>query len=356
MSALLDVRELSFSYSKSPLIQQVSFALERGDIACLLGPSGCGKTTLQRLIAGFEQPDAGEIVLNGQRVADAAQSQPPERRQIGMVFQDNALFPHLTVSGNIAFGLNRWSRSERESRVSELLALCELTGHANAYPHEISGGQQQRVALARALAPRPELILLDEPFSGADASLRQSLADEVRRVIRAEGMSAIMVTHDQTEAFAMADQIGLMSQGRLQQWDTAQGLYTQPANRFVAEFIGEGGLIRGTLESEQCVSTSLGTLTIEPLESCPTGSAVDVLLRPEHLTLSASDDGLANVSESWFQGRDFEVLLELPDGQQLRTRTSDPQLACQGQALNITAHANPLMAFRAKETESDNDN
>ncbi len=355
MSALLELREVCFSYDTDPLINQVSFELERGDIVCLLGPSGCGKTTLQRLIAGFEQPDAGEIRLNGKCVATPTQSLPPEQRHIGMVFQDNALFPHLTVAGNIAFGLRQWTRQDRDKRVDELLSLCRLADLSASYPHEISGGQQQRVALARALAPKPELILLDEPFSGADAALRQSLADEIRQVIRAEGMTAIMVTHDQTEAFAMADCIGLMSQGRLQQWGSAQALYSSPANAFVAEFIGEGGLITGTLQADDSVSTPLGSVQISGPSQSPVDNKVRVLLRPEHLNLTASTAGNATVTQCRYQGGHFELLLELDDGQTLRASTSDENLAQAGQTVTVAVDARELMGFNTADQEQTDD-
>ena len=211
-------------YGSHTVVDGVDFRLESGQIACLLGPSGCGKTTLLRCIAGFEEIAGGEIRLHDKVVSSAGQRLAPEKRRIGMVFQDYALFPHLTVEENVAFGLGRNPQEDAHLRVRQLLATVGLHGQGNKYPHELSGGQQQRVALARALAPRPELILLDEPFSNLDVGLRERLSVEVREILKREGSTAVMVTHDQHEAFAMADEIGVMYEGRIQQWDVPYNL------------------------------------------------------------------------------------------------------------------------------------
>ena len=238
---LLEVENLRHAYGQQEVVRGLSFSLARGAIGCLLGPSGCGKTTVLRCIAGFEGIQEGEIRLAGKVVSGRGVMLPPERRRIGMVFQDYALFPHLPVSGNIAFGLHAMAAPERRgARGASSPQLVGLSASLDKYPHEISGGQQQRVALARALAPRPELLLLDEPFSNLDVDLRERLSLEVRDIIKASGATAVLVTHDQQEAFAMADEIGVLHEGRIQQWDNPYNLYHRPANRFVADFVGQG--------------------------------------------------------------------------------------------------------------------
>jgi iron(III) transport system ATP-binding protein len=246
--AQLELNGVVQRYGKQTIVDGVNFQLEAGSIACLLGPSGCGKTTLLRCIAGFEDIAGGEIRLHGQVVSRPGQRVSPEKRRIGMVFQDYALFPHLTVEQNVAFGLGRNPRGCPSAR-SPVAGHGRPAGQGDKYPHELSGGQQQRVALARALAPRPELILLDEPFSNLDVGLRERLSVEVREILKREGCTAIMVTHDQHEAFAMADEIGIMYEGRIQQWDVPYNLYHRPANRFVADFIGQGVLFVGVVSA-----------------------------------------------------------------------------------------------------------
>src|SRR6185436_11370528 len=235
---LLEVENLRHAYGEQEVVRGLSFVLARGAIGCLRGPSGCGKTTVLRCIAGFETPSAGRILLNGAVVSSAETSLPPEKRRIGMVFQEHALFPHLTAAKNIVFGISKEGNSAE--RVRELAALTGITEFLEKYPHELSGGQQQRVALARALAPRPDLLLLDEPFSNLDVDLRERLSAEVREIIKASGATAVLVTHDQQEAFAMADEIGVLHEGRIQQWASAYDLYHRPVNRFVADFVGQG--------------------------------------------------------------------------------------------------------------------
>jgi iron(III) transport system ATP-binding protein len=238
----LQVSQLQVRYAGQAVaaVQDVSLGLAAGQIGVLIGPSGCGKTTLLRSVAGLESVAAGAIRLGSQVVGCPGHNMPPEQRRIGMVFQDYALFPHLTVGSNVAFGIEHLPAAERSLRVAEVLQLVGLEGSAQRYPHELSGGQQQRVALARALAPRPQLMLLDEPFSNLDVDLRERLAHEVRNILKQAGATALFVTHDQLEAFAIGDMIGVMHQGRLHQWDDAYTLYHRPATRFVADFIGHG--------------------------------------------------------------------------------------------------------------------
>lgn len=243
----LDVEAITKHFGDTCVAHGVGFSLEQGDIGALLGPSGCGKTTLLRMIAGFEDPDGGAIHLHGQPLWTGGRGVAAEDRHIGMVFQDYALFPHLTVWENIAFGMKHVSRAEIKATIEELLVVTGLAGVEKRYPHELSGGQQQRVALARAIAPKPRCLLMDEPFSNLDVTLRESLSAEVREIIKRFGITALMVTHNQHEAFAMADRIGVMMAGRILQWDTPEGLYHKPETLSVARFIGEGSLLKGTL-------------------------------------------------------------------------------------------------------------
>ncbi len=246
-SAFLNLHQISLAYETpeglKPVVNQLDLRLERGHIGCLLGASGCGKTTVLRSIAGFEPLRHGRIELNQQVLSTPENSVAPENRQVGMMFQDYALFPHLTVEKNIGFGLRKWSKAARTQRIDEMLHLVGLESLAQRYPHELSGGQQQRVALARALAPEPSLLLLDEPFSNLDVDTRERLAFEVRDILQQTGLTAILVTHNQAEAFAIADRIGVMKDGIIVQWDTAYGLHHQPVNDFVSDFIRREALM-----------------------------------------------------------------------------------------------------------------
>lgn len=316
---ILQVSELSLAFGEKKVLNQCSFELEQGEIACLLGQSGCGKTTILRCIAGFETAQSGEIILNGQKVFSNQNNTPAHRRKIGMVFQDYALFPHLTVAENIAFGLKDLNKTARQARVAELLQLIDLKDYEKQYPHQLSGGQQQRVALARALAPKPDLILLDEPFSSLDADLRTHLAKEIRTLLKQEKTSAIMVTHDQHEAFAMADKIGMMSMGYLHQWATPTELYLRPKTMEVAKFVGVGVVLKGKVESPGCLKTALGTNPYFQSD-VPTTHEVQVLVRPEHLRLVATDqsDIHAQVLTKQFVGSYFDYTLACANGETVR--------------------------------------
>ncbi len=316
MSTLLDVRDISCSYTsegtRETVVHNLSFQIQTGETICLLGPSGCGKTTTLRAIAGFENLDTGTISLAGSMLSKPGHTLSPEHRQLGMVFQDYALFPHLTVAGNIGFGLN--GQKNRKERVEEMLDLTGLTALAERLPQELSGGQQQRVALARALAPAPRLILLDEPFSNLDTSLRQSLSYEVRTMLKKAGTSAIMVTHDQSEAFAFADTIGLFDTGRLAQWGTAQDLYQNPANPFVAQFIGEGSLLKGTRNAQGQIETAAGTFTPATAHDA---SEQTLLIRPEQLECDPTLPAVGKVMQSSFRGNNNLVRITLKSGEDL---------------------------------------
>ena len=251
MAASVRVRSLWHAYGAHEVVRGMDFALEPGRIGCLLGPSGCGKTTVLRCLAGFEPVQGGEILLSDRLVSKPGLQVAPERRGIGMVFQDYALFPHLTVAKNVAFGLARMAEDAVAERTATMLTLVGLSGVADVYPHELSGGQQQRVALARALAPAPDLLLLDEPFSNLDVDLRERISLEVREILKTAGTTALLVTHDQNEAFAIADEIGVMKDGVIEQWDSAYNLYHRPRTRFVADFVGQGVFLRGVAEQRR---------------------------------------------------------------------------------------------------------
>lgn len=282
------------------VVNNLSLTLSEGDIACLLGPSGCGKTTVLRAIAGFHALSAGTITLGDRLLSNAQFSEQPEQRQIGLVFQDYALFPHLTVYDNITFGLYRENQQTRKQVCTDLLDLVQLSDLANRYPHELSGGQQQRVALARALAARPRLLLLDEPFSNLDVELRRSLTLEVRSILKKQQITAIMVTHDQEEAFAFADHIGVMQDGELVQWDTPYNLYHCPADPFVASFIGQGVLIPGAWQAGNILATELGQIEYD-FQNQMQGQ-VDVLLRPDDIVHSPSSPISGRVTDKIFVG------------------------------------------------------
>lgn len=247
MSAYLTLDRISLAYQTpsglKPVVTDLNLELDQGHIGCLLGASGCGKTTVLRAIAGFEPLRSGSIKLGDHCISTTSCSVEPEHRNVGMMFQDYALFPHLTVAKNVGFGLRKLDKKVRQNRVDELLELVGLAEFSNRYPHEMSGGQQQRVALARALAPKPDLLLLDEPFSNLDVDTRERLAFEVREILQKTGLTAILVTHNQAEAFAIADRIGVMSDGEIVQWDTAYGLHHEPVNDFVADFIRREALL-----------------------------------------------------------------------------------------------------------------
>ena len=313
----LEIKNLDIAYGKKQIIFGFDFELDECQIGCLLGPSGCGKTTVLRSIAGFEQPSRGEISLNGKKLNGFKTHVDPEKRNIGMVFQDIALFPHLSVEENIQFGIRSWSRGKREKRSQELLDLIGMLQFMKKYPHQLSGGQQQRIALARALAPKPSLLLMDEPFSSLDVELREQLAREVRLILKHENISALLVTHDQNEAFAMGDYICVLQQGRVQQTDSAYNLYHNPKNRFVAEFIGEGSIFSGIVVSKNKIETALGIIEGILPESVKLMADVEVLIRPENVVLSDKSEIQAVIKACYFRGSGFLYNLKTINGHEL---------------------------------------
>ena len=318
-------------------VKDTSLCVERGEVVALLGPSGCGKTTLLRLIAGFETPDAGSVTIAGKDVAGSGAWVPPERRRVGMVFQDYALFPHLTVTENVAFGI---PRRERTAKVPMLLALVDLCGLGHRYPHELSGGQQQRAALARALVPAPEVILLDEPWSNVDPHLRSELRDEVAAILRPLGITGILVTHDREEAFSLADRIALMRDGTIVQEGTPEELYQAPASRWAAEFVGAANFVAGTV-SNGLVRTTIGTF---PANGASGASSVEVLVRPELLELALDPVGSAEVVAREFRGHDvfYRVLL---NGVELVSQRPSNEVVPLGSRVSIKVHDGRVPVF-----------
>lgn len=342
---LLTLDNLACGYHQQAVVKDLSLELAAGEIACLLGPSGCGKTTTLRAIAGLEPVTGGSIHIQGRQVSSRSRQLPPEKRGLGMVFQEHALFPHLTVADNVAFGLRKQPREQQRLRVSECLDRVRLSGMGDRYPHELSGGQQQRVALARALAPRPALLLLDEPFASLDLDLRRALARELGDILRQENVTALLVTHDQEEAFALADRVGVMHQGQLEQWDTPYNIYHAPANRFVAEFAGYGSFLRGEVMDENTVRTSLGELTGRSNTALKPGSNVDVLLRPEDVIADESAHLALPVTRRQFTGATILYHLRVGAAETLLCQTDSHTNVVEGDALHVRLATKHLVAF-----------
>ncbi len=343
--AQVAVEAIELAYGANRVLRGLSFALERGQIGCLLGGSGCGKTTVLRCIAGFEPVAAGEVWLNGALVSRRGSSVPTEHRSVGMVFQDYALFPHLDVAANIAFGLHQLDKAERKRRVAELLEIVGLAHTATKYPHELSGGQQQRVALARALAPQPGLLLLDEPFSNLDVELRERLSLEVRDILKQQNATAILVTHDQHEAFNIADVVGLMSRGTIEQWDTPYNLYHEPASRFVADFIGQGTFLPGTVVNDDSVQLELGVFKTRLSAGWARGTLVDVLLRPDDILHDDTSALQAEVLHKAFRGAAFLYTLQLPGGGHVLSLVPSHHNHAIGEKIGIRLELDHLVAF-----------
>jgi iron(III) transport system ATP-binding protein len=354
---ILAIEQLRVAYDEAtPIVDALDLHLARGEIGCVVGTSGCGKTTLLRAIGGFLPVAAGEICINGTLVATPTLQVPPEARGVGLVFQDYALFPHLRIDENIAFGLRRMDHATRKARVAAMLELVGLTREARKYPHELSGGQQQRVALARALAPQPALLLMDEPFSNLDVELRARLGAEVRQILKASDTTAILVTHDQQEAFAIADRVGVMQRGRLEQWDRPYELYHRPATRYVADFIGQGVFIPARVLDERRLQIEIGELKGDvPLpcqpgcDTCGKGCHVDVLLRPDDVVHDDASPLTAQVIRKIFRGGDFVYTLRLDSGQEVLALVPSHHDHAIGERIGIRLDADHVVTFPAAE-------
>jgi iron(III) transport system ATP-binding protein len=343
---LLTLDQVTKRYSGEgpPAVDELSLAVEQGEILALLGPSGCGKTTTLRLIAGFEVPDAGIVSMRGHVMAGAGRWVPPERRGIGIVFQDYALFPHLTVAANVGFGLRALPRAKQHERVTGILEMVGLEPFANRYPHELSGGQQQRVALARALAPAPVLLLLDEPFSNLDADLRAQMRDDVEQVLRSTGTTAVFVTHDQEEAFTLADRVGVLQHGRIEQIASPEQVYHHPDSQFVAEFVGAADFLPGLVTSEGIV-TEVGVFgNVDGLDP---GTRVEVMIRPDDITFVPHREGNGVITRRYFRGSETLYCIRLPSGRRVHSSQPSASMFPTGTRVRAQAHVLHVVTFPA---------
>ncbi|NGZ02393.1 MAG: ABC transporter ATP-binding protein [Nitrospira sp. WS238] len=346
-SSILELRSVSCAYDPSrPAIQDISFSICEGEILCLLGPSGCGKTTILRAVAGFEPVCSGQIVLSDRLVSSASDTVPTEERRVGMVFQEYALFPHLRVTDNIAFGLHHLSRAERSCRVQEMLRLTGLEGLERRYPHELSGGQQQRVALSRALVQNPVLLLLDEPFSNLDPDMASRMRQDLHALLRRTKTTTILVTHDHEEAFAMADRIAVLNQGDIEQLDTPELIYHLPATRFVADFVGQADFVTGQIR-QGLVHTELGEFpnTIDGAE----GSPVVVMIRPDDIHLIPNKSAEPRIVARQFRGSENLYAVQLPSGQIVHSSESSTSVFHEGTAVELRVSATHTVLFPAEE-------
>ena len=313
----LQIKNIACEYDAEPVVHDLTFSLRKGDQACLLGPSGCGKTTVLRAIAGFQKLSRGEILLDGLESSSNTASIPPEERRLGMVFQDHALFPHMTVEENIQVGIVSLEHEERKRRVNEFLERMGLGPERKKFPHELSGGQAQRVALARALSPHPVLLLMDEPFSGLDSDLRERMNVEVAELLRSQGTTALMVTHDQNDAFTFGREIGVMRAGRLEQWASPHVIYHEPKNRFVADFIGSGVFLKGYVRDSKTISTDYVELKSSNCGQWGIGTKLEVLIRPDDLVYDPESDLRVEVLSKAFQGSQTLYTLGFNNGNSL---------------------------------------
>ncbi|WP_428771397.1 ABC transporter ATP-binding protein [Vibrio sp.] len=343
MSSALSIENLTCKYDdETTVLQSLSLDVEQGEIVCLLGASGCGKTTLLKAIAGLLPLSSGSMRLNGNVIDDGQLWLPPEQRNIGMIFQDYALFPHLTVAENVGFGLRDWPASERQNKVREMLHLVHLESFAERYPHQLSGGQQQRVAIARSLAYKPDLLLLDEPFSNIDTQVRHELIAEIRKLFKAQGVTAIFVTHSREEAFAFADKMAVMNHGIIEQYGSAGELYYQPTSKFVADFLGGGSYLAAKRLSEYDYATALGTVEAKAQQEISVQQQCSLLVRPQQLILRASEQSPVRVIEQQFMGDHCRYVIELA-GELLIATASEP-LAI-GQQVTVEVESQGVLAF-----------
>ncbi len=349
-SSVLELRSVSCAYDPTkPAIRDISFSAREGEILCLLGPSGCGKTTVLRAIAGFEPVRSGQLFLSGRLVSSSSETIPTEERRVGMVFQEYALFPHLRVADNIAFGLQHLSRTERNNRVQDMLQLTGLEGLERRYPHELSGGQQQRVALSRALVQNPILLLLDEPFSNLDPDMASRMRQELHALLRRMKTTTILVTHDHDEAFAMADRIAVLNQGILEQMDAPELIYHLPATRFVADFVGQADFITGRIQ-QGLVHTELGEFpnTLNGAE----GSTVVVMIRPDDIHLIPNKSAEPRIVARQFRGSENLYTIRLPSGQVVHSSESSTSVYQDGTSVELRVSATHTVLFPDEQSSN----
>jgi iron(III) transport system ATP-binding protein len=351
MSIQLDVKSVMVSYGSKTVLQDISFKLESGKIGCFLGPSGCGKTTLLRAIAGFEHLTAGEVYLRGKRVSSVGSTLAPEKRQIGMVFQDFALFPHLNVRKNIEFGLHGMGNIEKEKRSKNLLALVGMKDHADKYPHQISGGQQQRVALARAMAPKPTILLLDEPFSSMDTELREQIARDVRTVLKKDGITAILVTHDQFEAYAIADEVAVIGDGKIRQCGSPYEIYHNPIDTMVADFIGRGAMVCGEVLEDRQIELPWGSKVGPAPKNCEVGCKVRVLLRPDDIIHDDGGPFYFEIKDRAFRGAEYLYTLKVPGGGEILCMVQSHHDHKIGEKIGVRMDIQHLTSFPLQDCE-----
>ncbi|MBW3526130.1 ABC transporter ATP-binding protein [Shewanella sp. NKUCC05_KAH] len=349
MTSTLKLKQIHSDYQGQQVLKGLSLTLAQGEILALLGPSGCGKTTLLRAVAGLQAISQGEIQINGRIVSGDSQFVPSEQRGIGMIFQDYALFPHLTVAENILFGVARLSSAERQARLDEMLALVKLEGLAQRYPHELSGGQQQRVSIARALAYEPQLLLLDEPFSNIDAQVRYEMMAEIRSILKQRNVSAVFVTHSKDEAFVFADTLAIFNQGIIVQHGSAEALYAAPNSRYVADFLGSGNYLPAAVFDGHSIVTPIGHLTsLTPL-NLPSEFSGTVFLRPQQLTLSADEQGVGTITERRFLGAFCHYWVKIEAASHayyVEVRSQMMQLSI-GQKVGVTTEPHSLVLFES---------
>ncbi len=346
---ILRINNLSSDYGGQPVLRGVDLTLNKGGLASLLGPSGCGKSTLLNVVAGFHDLQEGEVWVGETLASSVTQMVLPEKRNIGMIFQDYALFPHLSVLENVTFGIRDRSKSDTKQEANEWLNLVRMDGFGGRYPHELSGGQQQRVALARALAAKPSLLLMDEPFSNLDTDLRRQLVREIRDLLKERGIAAILVTHDQEEAFLFGEEVGLMDQGILQQWGTPEKIYTEPHNRWVADFVGGGSWIPGAVLDNGEVETSVGSF-VHPFSHGLNAEQrqVEVLFRPHEIRLEPaelSESGVCRVVHSEFSGQEMHYMVESSRSEQIRVSMEGLSRFHVGDTVRLLFHKESLIVF-----------
>ena len=344
---LIELSHVSLTYpnAATPALHDLTLEVAEGATLSILGPSGCGKTTVLRAIAGFERPQAGEIRIAGRPVCDRSHWVPPEERGVGKIFQDYALFPHLTVAQNVAFGLQRLERPVAARTIAHTLDLVGLSGLEDRYPHELSGGQQQRVAIARALAPKPVVLLLDEPFSNLDPDMRGQMREEVEEILRLTGITAVLVTHDHDEAFAMADRVAVLNHGRLEQVDNPESIYHTPSTPFVANFVGQADFLLGRVENGK-IHTEVGVF--ENIAKHPSGTAVEIMIRPDDIHIMLASPGSAQIIGRQFRGSENLYTVLLPSGQHLHSSESSTTVYPIGTSVDLKIVATHIVTFPRK--------